>query len=176
MNFTANQKEPRSTRNTILIAGLAGGVVEILWVALYSIFTQTSGGEVARQVAASVLPSLASGALAVTAGITIHLALSLALAALFAAVIWLPYAMQRGAAVTLAGAVIALVGVWAVNFFIILPVLNPAFVVLMPYAATLFSKLLFGVFMAWTLNGFARVTIGGRTIIRLDSATGKAAL
>lgn len=171
MNFPVNQKKSSSLRNTILLAGLAGGAAEILWVALYSIFAQASGSEIARQVAASMWPSLASGAFAVPAGIAIHLALSLVLGAFFAATIWLPFARRRGGAVTLACAVIALAGVLAVNFFIILPVLNPAFVTLMPYGVTLFSKLLFGVAMAWALNGFPLVTMPRRMAIRLG-ATG----
>jgi hypothetical protein len=34
--------------------------------------------------------------------------------------------------------------VWAVNFFVVLPQVNPAFVHLPPYGVTLISKLLFG--------------------------------
>lgn len=175
MNFPVNQKEPRSLRNTILLAGLAGGVAEILWVAICSVFAQASGSEIARQVVTSLWPPLASGAFAVPVGIAIHLALSLALGAFFAAAIWLPFARRRGSAVTLACAVIALAGVWAVNFFIILPALNPAFVMLMPYGVTLFSKLLFGIGMAWALNGFPLAARPRFTAIRPDAATGRAA-
>lgn len=176
MDFPVNQKEPRSLRNTLLLAGLAGGVAEILWVALYSIFATASGSEIARQVAASLWPPLASGAFAVPAGIAIHLALSLALGAFFAAAIWLPFARRHGGAVTLASAVVVLAGVWVVNFFIVLPVLNPAFVLLMPYGVTLFSKLLFGIAMAWVLNGFSLVTKHRRIAIWLDAVVGKVAL
>jgi hypothetical protein len=38
------------------------------------------------------------------------------------------------------------------NFFLILPVLNASFVTLMPFAATLTSKLLFGFAMAAVLR------------------------
>lgn len=175
MNFPVDDRGPCFLRNTILLAGLAGGAAEILWVALYSVFAQASGGEIARQVTASLWPSLASGAFAVPAGIAIHLALSLALGAFFAAAIWLPFARQRGGAVTQACAVIALAGVWAVNFFIILPALNPAFVMLVPYGVTLFSKLLFGIAMAWALNGFPQAARSHRAAFQLDAAAGKAA-
>ena len=47
MSLPVNQKEPHSLRNTILLAGLAGGVAEILWVALYSVLAPASGGEIA---------------------------------------------------------------------------------------------------------------------------------
>lgn len=176
MNFPVNQKKLRSLRNTILLAGLAGGVAEILWVYIYSVFAQAGGSEIARQVAASLWSPLASGAFAAPAGIAIHLALSLALGAFFVAAIWLPFARQRGSVVTLTCAVVALAGVWAMNFFIILPALNPAFVTLMPYEVTLFSKLLFGIAMAWTLNGFPQASRFRRNAIRLDTTAGKAAL
>ena len=39
----------------------------------------------------------------------------------------------------------ALAGVWAVNFFVVLPIVSPAFVHIVPYAVSLTSKLLFGV-------------------------------
>ena len=44
-----------------------------------------------------------------------------------------------------------LAGIWALNFLLVLPVLNPRFVTLMPYAATLASKALFGLTMAAVL-------------------------
>jgi hypothetical protein len=42
--------------------------------------------------------------------------------------------------------------VWAVNFFVVLPVINPQFVDLVPYAISLVSKVLFGVAAAGTLQ------------------------
>jgi hypothetical protein len=39
---------------------------------------------------------------------------------------------------------LALAGVWAVNFLVVLPRVNAAFTHLLPYGATLLSKLLFG--------------------------------
>jgi len=38
-----------------------------------------------------------------------------------------------------------LVLVWTMNFLVILPVVNPAFVTIVPYGASLTSKVLFGV-------------------------------
>jgi hypothetical protein len=37
-----------------------------------------------------------------------------------------------------------LVGVWAINFFVLLPGISPAFIHLMPYPVSLLSKVLFG--------------------------------
>jgi len=39
---------------------------------------------------------------------------------------------------------VALAAVWAVNFFVVLPVVSPAFIDIVPYAVSLMSKLLFG--------------------------------
>ena len=39
---------------------------------------------------------------------------------------------------------VALAGVWAINFFVVLPIVSPGFVGIMPYAVSLASKLLFG--------------------------------
>ena len=38
-----------------------------------------------------------------------------------------------------------LIAVWAVNFLVVLPHINPEFVHLLPYSVTLLSKLLFAV-------------------------------
>lgn len=50
----------------------------------------------------------------------------------------------------------ALAGVWATNFFVIVPIISPAFIHLVPYAVSLTSKLLFGLAAAavlqWRMN------------------------
>jgi hypothetical protein len=38
----------------------------------------------------------------------------------------------------------ALIGVWAVNFFVVLPIISPEFALLVPYSVSLVSKVLFG--------------------------------
>lgn len=135
-----------------MLAGLCGGLAEVVWVALYSSFTQASGVEVARQVTATLFPSSAASALAPAFGIVIHLLLSLALGFAFAWLVWIPFSRQMRAATAMIIAVATLIFVWAANFFVILPALNPVFVTLMPYGATLLSKALFGIAMAWGLQ------------------------
>jgi hypothetical protein len=46
--------------------------------------------------------------------------------------------------------------VWAINFFVVLPLISPAFVTLVPYPVSLVSKLLFGVAAAAVLRHHAR--------------------
>lgn len=135
----------------ILLAGLCGGMAEILWVAVYSAMTPISGMDVARQISASVFPSLEDTSAAASVGIAVHLLLALLLAGIFTVAVWLPFARKLRFAQVMLVAVAALIGVWAINFFLFLPAINPAFVNLLPYAATLFSKVLFGVAMGWGL-------------------------
>lgn len=147
-----NRNDHIATWKLILLAGLAGGATEILWVMLYSTITATSGTTIARQVTASLWPVAAEWSLAPALGIAIHLALSLALATVLVSFL-LRFAAQRlapGMVIACAAAMLALV--WAVNFFVVLPTLNPGFVTIMPYAATLFSKILFGIAMAWVIR------------------------
>lgn len=139
----------------VVLAGLAGGVIEIAWISLYSSVTATSAADVARQVAATALPVSAGSELAPVFGVGIHMVLSIALAAAFAAVLFGPIARRFGAAGVFLSGLTTLSAVWAVNFFILLPLLNPAFPVLMPYAVTLTSKLLFGAAMSAVLIGRA---------------------
>ena len=53
----------------------------------------------------------------------------------------------------------ALAGVWAINFFVVLPIVSPAFVHMVPYAVSLTSKLLFGVAAAAVLRRQAVVEL-----------------
>lgn len=128
-------------KSRILVAGLAGGVAEIVWVLAYGAFASVSAAEVAREVTASVFPGAASAPGGLALGIGIHLTLSIALA--FAFFSLLRNFLQDDAG-TVAIAVGALAGVWAINFLVVLPLVNPRFVTLMPYAATFLSKALFG--------------------------------
>jgi hypothetical protein len=138
-------------RHKFMLAGLAGGLAEILWVLAYSAVAPLEAAGVAREVTASIVPGAAGLAAAPALGVAIHLGLSIALAYAFVAALEraLPGA-QRGAQ-TVAIAVAALVGVWAFNFLLLMPLLGMRFVTLMPYAATLFSKALFGAVMGSVL-------------------------
>lgn len=131
-------------------AGLAGGVAEVLWVMVYAAASAVQTGAVARGVAAAMLPpSVALGAAGIELGVVIHLLLSVTLGVAL-------LLLLRGLAqfVNVAPSEFAalpglLAIVWAINFFVVLPSLAPSFPLLMPYAATLTSKLLFGVAAAW---------------------------
>jgi hypothetical protein len=130
-----------------VLAGAAGGAAEIAWVGAYSSVSSTSGLEVARAVTSTIMPAAGALAIAPWLGIAIHMGLSLALGLLLAKLL---LGFVRGAIMT--GALAALACVWALNFLLVLPVVNPALVALMPLAVTLASKLLFGAALGWTLK------------------------
>lgn len=135
----------------ILLAGLSGGVAEIIWVMAYSSVSHMSSASVAQQVTASFFPALIDSEGAIYSGILIHLALSILLAGIFIAFVWRPFTQYLSMARQMLIAAVILSGVWAYNFFIVLPIINPQFVSLMPYGVTLVSKILFGVGMGWVL-------------------------
>lgn len=130
-----------------VLAGAAGGAAEIAWVGAYSSVSATRGLEVAGAVTSTIMPAAGGLAAAPWLGIVIHMVLSVALGLLLAKLL---LGFIRGAIVT--GALAALACVWALNFLVVLPVLNPAFLTLMPLAVTLASKLLFGAALGWTLK------------------------
>ncbi len=140
-----------SLGSRIIWAGIAGGMAEIFWISIYSQFSSVSAVNVARQISATVLPVTVDSSYAPLFGILIHLILSLVLAVAFTKTILKPIVMRYGTKGIMLSSFTTLGIVWAVNFLIILPVLNSSFTLLMPATVTLISKLLFGVAMGWML-------------------------
>lgn len=151
MKSALHRHNPISLWQLVFIASLAGGLAEVIWVSLYAATTSLTAATIAREVAASLLPAYAAGVTGVWLGIVIHMLLAVALGYVFAYVFWKPFARPRGIVVTLVVSVLTLASVWAMNFFIVLPVLNPTFITLMPYPVTFASKMLFALAMAVTL-------------------------
>jgi hypothetical protein len=142
------------TLATLLLAGLAGGIVEVVWVAIYSTFAPLSCSEVLRQIVATASPALAASSAAPALGMLMHLSLAIVLAVCYGRLAWGPIRHRSSLFTSILAGVAALALVWALNFFVLLPLLNPAFVLLLPYSASLTSKLLFGAAMGSVL--FAR--------------------
>ena len=134
-----------------LLAGLAGGIAEVLWVTAWSTVTPLQLTTVASEVTRTVFPSMAEISIAAEIGLIIHLAISLALGVAFVWVLGKHLAHHYGGAGILAGSVISLALIWTINFLVVLPALNPVFVTLMPSAVTLGSKILFGLAMGAVL-------------------------
>jgi hypothetical protein len=134
-----------------LLAGVAGGAAEVLWVIVYGTFSGAGIADVARGVTHAVLPAAAGMTLAVPLGIAIHMALAAALGVVLAVALGPLFARPRPALAGPAAVITALVVVWTVNFFAVLPALDPSFLRLLPLAVTLASKMLFGVAAAAVL-------------------------
>lgn len=135
----------------IILAGLLGGLAEIAWVSVYSYLTPVSAIEISRQVLTAVIPSIADSYFAPLLGVFIHLLLSVLLAIVFAATVLRPVARRYGSIGITLACLMTLAVVWKINFFVVLPLINPAFILLLPYSISLISKLLFGATMAWVL-------------------------
>lgn len=151
MRANLDDRRKSGTSSLVLGAGLAGGIAEIVWVGLVGSQAAGGAGEVARQVTASVLPGAGTLAVAPFAGVVIHLLLSVFLAFAFWRLVWRPFASQLTPVEAGLCGLGSLAAVWLVNFIVVLPALNPAFVTLLPLWATLISKLLFGAAMTAVL-------------------------
>lgn len=141
------------------VAGLIGGAAEVAWIAIYMQLKGGAAAEVARGVSETVFPGSWSAPFAVGLGLVIHMGLALVLGGAIALLIARALPQLAGTAAGFAAVVGALVLVWAMNFLVILPLINPAFVTVVPYAASLTSKLLFGVAAALVLH---RASVGAR--------------
>lgn len=137
-----------------VLAGLAGGAIEVSWIAIYQHLTGGEAASVARGVTAVVFPRLAAHVTAVPLGIAIHMGLALLLGIAIAVLVRVMLPRNAPAVLEPLAVVGALVLVWAMNFLVILPAINPAFVTVVPYAASLTSKVLFGVAAALVMKLF----------------------
>ena len=137
----------KTSISIVLTAGAAGGMAEVLWIAMAAMMLGANGWAISREVATTVVPALAASSLAPWLGLAIHFLLSIALATVFVRAL----SHRLGAATIFLAALEVLAAVWAFNFLVLLPLINPAFVALLPHPVTLISKLLYGVAMASVL-------------------------
>lgn len=126
-----------------VVAGSAGGLAEIVWVTLYAGATGANPAMLARGITTAAGASALFPAAPVALGVTLHmgLAVMLGIALAFA---WRTLSAYRTAISPFPFMVAVLVGIWAINFFLVLPIVSPAFIQLVPYPVSLMSKVLFG--------------------------------
>jgi hypothetical protein len=135
-----------------VVAGAAGGLAEIAWVTLYAGATGGNAEILARGVTTASGVSALLPMAPVGIGIAVHMTLAVMLGVALAFA-WRAFSGKRGGAASPYRFMLAaLAGVWAVNFFVVLPILSPAFVHMVPYAVSLTSKLLFGLAAAEVLR------------------------
>ncbi len=150
--MNARRDKAVNLARTGVIVGLSGGITEIVWILLYKNISGGDPASIARGVTETLLPQTLSAGMAVPLGVIIHMSIAVALGIAIAVLVrsWLP----RSAPGFLEPVMVVglLIVIWAVNFFLILPVVNPAFVTLVPYAVSLMSKVLFGCAAALALQ------------------------
>jgi hypothetical protein len=135
-----------------IVAGVAGGLAEIAWVTLYAGLTGGNAATVARGVTTAAGASALLPSSPVELGVAVHMSLAVTLG------IALSYTWSalHNCRPTLSGpypfVLTALAGVWAISFFVVLPIVSPAFVHMVPYSVSLTSKLLFGAAAAATFK------------------------
>lgn len=148
-----------ATRNWIaagLWAGLAGGAAEVAWIAIYRGLAGAGSADVARGITETVFPALAAAPYSVALGLAIHMVLAVGLGLAVAVLVARALPSLAGSWAEFALVVAILAGVWCMNFLVVLPVVNPAFVTIVPFGASLASKTLFGVSAALVFRHYAR--------------------
>ena len=132
----------------VCIAGVAAGMAEIVWITTYTSITQQSSLYIAEQISYTITgQGLGFAALY---GIGVHIILSILLT--FVIVLWVIKvypSLFKSKSWLIATMCLILSGVWFINFFIILPWLNPAFVNIVPYSMRFISKNLFALTLAF---------------------------
>jgi hypothetical protein len=140
-------KQRLAIMRTGVFAGAAGGLAEIAWVSLYAAMSGADPAILARGVTTAAGLSALFPTSLVAIGIEVHMVLAVMLGVALAfgsqalatkRDLTNPYPLMLG----------TLTGIWAVNFFVLLPLVSPGFVHLVPYVISLTSKLLFGMAVA----------------------------
>jgi len=135
-----------------IVAGAAGGLAEIAWVTLYATATGTDPAILARGVTTAVGVSALLPAGTVALGVTVHLVFAATLGVALSFVLQGLSSHRSETARPYPLMIASLAGVWALNFFAVLPIISPAFIHLLPYPISLISKMLFGLAAAETFR------------------------
>ena len=148
------------TFQTGALAGMAGGLAEVAWVTLYAAMTGGNAAVVAKGITTAAGVGALLPVAPVTVGIFTHMTLAVTLGIALAFAFRAASARYSGAINAYVFSTAALAGVWAINFFVVLPAVSPSFVHLVPYAVSLTSKLLFGIAaapaLAWSTASSSR--------------------
>lgn len=134
------------------LAGIAGGLAEIAWILLYSKLGNIDGSLVAQGVTSTFSGSLAVSSAGVTLGIIIHMMIAILLGIAIATFSRILLPPTRFKLMEPCFVISILIGVWALNFHLVLPVINPEFVHLVALETSLASKVLFGMAAAFVLS------------------------
>ncbi len=160
--MTHSAKDLKTLLSIGVLVGLAGGLAEIVWVGAFAAATPLHAASVARGVTETVFPALGAAPFAVILGIALHMIIAVPLGmALAIAMRWVDRNVG-GAAPVVGLAAGVLMIIWTMNFFVVLPVVNPEFITLLPYAVSAASKALFALSSVAVYLAFYRDGIGRR--------------
>jgi hypothetical protein len=135
-----------------VVAGAAGGLAEVVWVVVYACATGGDAAILAKGVTSAAGVNALLPSSPVFLGIIVHMSLAVIVGILLAFA-WRELREQWPSLGTpYSFALAALAGIWVLNFFVVLPIISPAFVHLVPYSVSLTSKLLFGIAAAASLQ------------------------
>src|SRR5690349_9433080 len=109
-----------------IAAGVAGSLAEVLWITLFCAATGGSAIGVLRQITATMVEGAADAAWAPEAGIVLHFVLGVLIAIAFGIVLCDGLLRRARLPVHFAAALVVLMTIWAFNFFVLLPALNPS--------------------------------------------------
>jgi hypothetical protein len=157
--------QPLATIRTGIIAGAAGGLAEMAWIILYAGITGGDPAVLARGVTTAAGLSAFLPSHPAVIGISVHMGLALLLGVALVALWRLSGDGRFGRIDPYCFMLAALLGIWAINFFVVLPVVSPAFIRLAPYAVSLTSKLLFGAAAATVI--VAQQTVDVRDAVKV---------
>src|SRR5271154_4265465 len=114
MNSWCVSRPPRSPILLGAIAGLAGGIAEVVWVGLYCTVAGGNGFDIARQVAGTLAPVMSQAPYAPAVGLAIHFSLSILVGI---ALVRPLMAVIQGMSAALEPISLGLLAlIWAVNF------------------------------------------------------------
>jgi hypothetical protein len=160
-------KAAKGTLETVrrgIIAGAAGGLAEIAWVTLYAGATGANPATLARGVTTAIGVNALFPAAPITVGVFVHMGLAVTLG-IALSFVWRVLSEHRPRTVSpFQFTVAALSAVWAINFFVVLPIVSPGFIQLVPYSVSLISKLLFGLAAAGVFRLLAEPTLIARRV------------
>jgi len=149
MAHTENQVIGNSVLKMGAIAGIAGGLAEVVWIWVAQGLTGGSAANVAAEVTETVAPTWGAWNGAVVAGLAVHMVLAIGLGLLVAATLRRVAPAMAGTLKEAAIVVLILAGVWTMNFLVVLPIMNPDFVHIVPMPVSFVSKMLFGLAAAF---------------------------
>lgn len=147
------QYPTRGTLPAFLIAGLAGGMAEAIFIAGYSQLMPVELAHIAREITASFSRSLADGTSSQILGLAIHFLLSLLIGAGFYVTFSFWSAWRMAPSFRFAISLSVLLVIWYLNFYFLLPNVNPTFVTILPLTITFTSKVVFGLAL-WVTSEF----------------------